>query len=259
MEVDHINNGDVEIQHFATVENAVNNVVDEVLDIKIEDGTSCCHEGKEVVPALIDCNDFTTTSVITSFEIKGKCNSRSIEDLTAMLSSSQNATTLMDKQHLSTPNSTLDLPTVIADSKLQWAITMLLDSSVQQYFLSFLASRLRILLQQLTSTGDFASTGLQLSASTKLKLPFEDPLLRQCLQLYQLSDQSAPQFEEARPDLLRVLLPLLLVEIASHDASDIDAILKSVCEHPCFSDSFSDNSIMSFSRKLVLAVTSNEL
>ena len=120
-----------------------------------------------------------------------------------------------------------DLPSVLADDKLKWAITMLKDPTFQSLLRKYLAGRLRAILLSLQSPvlprASFASPASAVSAANIAlpHLPFEDKLCRHAVQLCQLAfennDGGLQQIYPVRNKILRELIPQVMAAVLSHD------------------------------------------
>lgn len=142
-----------------------------------------------------------------------------------------------------------DLPPVIADYHVSWALTMLRDTALQQLFRKQLAMRLRelIVASSDTSAGT-ATTSVKTEDGCfahRVSFPHADVLCRNLFQLCQMSLTYENRIEALDDHVLRVYLPLLVYYTVRPDdnipvpaASDskasnatAKAVVKKVLEH----------------------------
>jgi len=92
-----------------------------------------------------------------------------------------------------------DLPPVLTDAHLRWAIAMLRDASLQAMFRKYFALRLRDLVADTLSAFDSA-----------VRLPCADTFSRQLFQLCQVSLTQADRIDPVDDHVLRNCIPLMI-------------------------------------------------
>jgi len=146
-----------------------------------------------------------------------------------------------------------ELPAVIADAQLSWALTLLKDISVQMLLRKQFAMRLRDLITSSTDTS--AITQLRADEmqhkghfANKVLFPHADVQCRQLFQLCQMSFTYANHVDRIDEHVLRVYIPRLIYfvvrpsgeglkavpdnERAQQLTATARAVVKSVLEHP---------------------------
>jgi hypothetical protein len=92
-----------------------------------------------------------------------------------------------------------DLPPVLTDAHLRWAIVMLRDASLQAMFRKYFALRLRDLIVDTLSAHD-----------SPVVLPYADAFSRQLFQLCQVSLTQADRIDPLDEHVLRNCIPLMI-------------------------------------------------
>lgn len=113
-------------------------------------------------------------------------------------------------------------PEILTETKLMWAICMLRDSSVQNIFLEFLGLHIASL------EGKIIILPGGKKSFKDFKLPYNDGLCKLLLQLCQLSFFRDLNIHALDEKLIRVYLPLLILNVnqIKDDANDNDEEIK---------------------------------
>jgi hypothetical protein len=113
-------------------------------------------------------------------------------------------------------------PEILTETKLMWAICMLRDSSIQNKFLEFLGSHIASL------EGKIISVSGGKKSYKDFKLPYNDVLCKLLLQICQLSFYKDLNIHALDEKLIRVYLPLLILNVAQlkDDANNNDEEIK---------------------------------